>query len=711
MAKIIGSRLGLTTYTDPQDVRPGRVEHNAERALLEQNVVVGGQGTNAARPTAGRGKATYWNTDRNVLQWDDGTGWQDVSTVGGGGTPQPVRTTGTASEGTSARGARADHTHLLPLATPTTHGAMAGADKARLDSATTINTSNTLMLRDAAGRAQTSSPAVAADIATKGYVDATIGGAAAPIVSDQDNGLATPAMLAATQTVVAATPTATANRLALRDSTGRLQTATPASTLDAANKTYVDTGISGHRHDATHITSGTLSPARLPLATTTSHGAMSAADKTKLDGATTTNTSGTLVARTSSGTAEFAPPLNPSDAATKAYVDNGLSGKATTAHTHTAGDITSGTLSASRLPTATNTTPGVIPGAMFALLNNATNAPTRDTLVDRDGYGRAQFAAPAAPADAATKDYVDTTTAPTYHTHSADQLTSGTLPLSRLPIATRDTHGALSAADYRVLEDRTAEPTSWTLAMRSASGTLQVETGTNAKDAANKGYVDSQKQYSSRYAEEGLIMRWEDGRGGEVNNPKNGKDIANKQYVDGKTWDGSDITSGTIPYGRIVGSTSAYNNVQSGQNWTLAVNSAGFLARFSSTKRHKRNIRPWDKDPRTLLAVIPSIYDRIDPATGHVVRTGEIGVVAEQGEEVGVTEFVQYGPDQITDTGDPTTPDRVQGWDYAQWSSAQQLLHRWQTERVDHHAALIKNLTDRLTALETAHPGTDNPHA
>lgn len=700
MAKIVGTRLGLITYSDPQDTRPGRLEYNAERVLLEQNVVVGGQGTNGARPTAGRGKAAYWNTERNVLQWDDGTGWQDVSTVGGGGTPQNIRTTGTGTEGSSARGARADHTHVLPLATVSAHGAMAAADKARLDSATNTSAANTLMLRDGSGRAQVVSPAASADIATKGYVDATIGGAAAPVVSPQDNGLATPGILAAAQTVVDATSAAAPNTLARRDSAGRTQVATPSATLDAANKTYVDSQLSAQRHDATHITTGTINPARLPLATTTSHGALPAADKAKLDGSTTSNTGGTLVSRTSSGTAEFGVPLNPSDAATKAYVDNGLSGKAAQTHTHTAADVTSGVFSTARLPQATASAPGMLSAQLFGYISTATSAPARDTLVGRDSYGRAQFADPAAGADAATKTYVDSNAAPAYHNHSADQITSGTLNPARLPLATASAQGAMSAAQYSTLESAATGPLAGLMA-RNGSGQSSVLDPTDGIHVANKRYVDAQKQYSSRYAEEALVMRWEDGRGGEVNNPKNGKDIANKQYVDNHTWNGSDITSGTIPYGRIAGSNSAYNNIQTGTNWTLSVNSSGFFARFSSTRRHKTNIREWAKDPRALLAVVPSVYDRIDPHTGRIVRTQEVGVVAEQGEEAGVPEFVQYGPDAIDDNGDPTTPPRVQGWDYAQWTAAQQLLHRWEAERVD-------DLINRVKRLEATMKGAQD---
>ena len=701
MAKIVGTRLGLITYSDPQDTRPGRLEYNAERVLLEQNVVIGGQGTNGARPTAGRGKAAYWNTDRNVLQWDDGKGWQDVSTVGGGGVPQTIRTTGTGSEGSNARGARADHTHVLPLATASANGAMAAADKERLDSATRTSTPNTLMLRDENGRAQAVSPSTSADVATKGYVDATIGGAAAPVVSPQDNGLATPSILAASQVVVDATPAATANTLVRRDSTGRAQVATPSATLDAANKTYVDSQLSVQRHDASHITSGTINPARLPLATTSAHGALPAGDKAKLDGASSANTGGTLVTRTSSGTAEFGAPLNPSDAATKAYVDNGLSGKASQSHNHSAADITTGTIATTRLPLATASTPGMLSAQMYGYISTATPSATSDTIVGRDAYGRSQFADPSAAADAATKGYVDRTTANPTHNHAARDITTGTLNPARLPLATASEQGAMSAAQYSTLESASTGPFSGLMA-RTPSGQSSVQDPTNGLHIANKRYVDASIPTSDTYATGAtLIKRWGNGAGGYVENPSHALEIANKRYVDNKTWDGSDITSGTIPYGRIVGSTSAFNNVQTGTYYTVSVNSSGFLARFSSTQRHKRNIREWDKDPRTLLKIVPSIYDRIDPHTHEITRTGEVGVTGEQAEAAGVTEFVQYGPDSITEDGEPETETRVQGWDYATWTTAHQLLHRWQTGRVD-------DILSRVERLEAMMKGTQD---
>ena len=85
---------------------------------------------------------------------------------------------------------------------------------------------------------------------------------------------------------------------------------TPQGQLPTVAKKYVDDGLAGkadtththtwaevtgkpaaftpetHNHAADNITSGTLAPARLPLATTSAAGAMSATDKTTLDGLT-----------------------------------------------------------------------------------------------------------------------------------------------------------------------------------------------------------------------------------------------------------------------------------------------------------------------------------------------------------------------------------------------------------------------------------------
>ena len=89
-----------------------------------------------------------------------------------------------------------------------------------------------------------------------------------------------------------------------------------------------------HTHAADNITTGTLAPARLPAATTSAQGAMPAADKSKLDSAVSAATASRLVIRDTAGRAQFATPSATADAATKGYVDTGLTGKADATHTH-----------------------------------------------------------------------------------------------------------------------------------------------------------------------------------------------------------------------------------------------------------------------------------------------------------------------------------------------------------------------------------------
>lgn len=696
MAILVLSRTGLTQYTAPTDPRPGRAEHNTERQLINDLFTIGGQGTEAARPTAGPGRALYWNTTRNVLQWDRGDQWNDVSTVGGGGTPQPVTVAGTATEGSNSRGARADHTHNLPLATTTAPGGMSAADKDKLDRATHYLQTGTLVARDSGGRANFASPVDSANAATKGYVDQIVGGAAAPVVTSSYNGLATPSILAAADMVAEATPAASRNKLLMRDENGRAQIVTPTSATDVANKTYVDSQISTHRHDGSHITSGTIPAARLPLATTTTQGVMSAADKALLTEATPAPTGNALIRRSTDGRAQVAEPIYLSDATTKRYVDAEVRTKANTAHTHAGTDITTGTVSVAVLPVAGSASSGIVTSTLFNTVNNATTGASKNTLVMRDDNANIQVQNPTTGFHAATKYYVDATTATKSHTHDATDITTGTLAAGLIPVATRTTHGAISAANQRLIDDATFEPVGNTLVKRFDNGSFRVEVGTHPKDATNKAYVDAQQRYDSRYAESNALMtRWEDGRGPEINNPKNPMDTANKQYVDNKTWSGSDITSGYIPNTRISGSKPAYDRIQTGTHYTVAVNSSGDLARFSSTQRHKTNIRPWEKDPRTLLKITPSIYDRIDPTTGDITLRGQVGIIAEHAETAGVPEFVQYGPDTTDDDGNPNGPNRVQGWDYMLWTAAQQHLHRWQTNRVD-------ELLTRVTKLENA---------
>ncbi len=59
----------------------------------------------------------------------------------------------------------------IAIATGSVHGLMSSTDKTKLDSATSLATVSTLIIRDAGGRARVADPSNSADIATKNYVD------------------------------------------------------------------------------------------------------------------------------------------------------------------------------------------------------------------------------------------------------------------------------------------------------------------------------------------------------------------------------------------------------------------------------------------------------------------------------------------------------------------------------------------------------------
>lgn len=453
MAQVIGARLGLTTYTAGTDARPGRAEHNTERNQLESLVVIGAQGTEAARPTAGKARALYWNTERLTLQWDTGTSWQDISTNGGGGPGRAVLVAGTPTEGTSDRSARADHTHSLTLVTTTTHGAMSYQDKAKLDGATVTATASRMVIRDASGRAQVSTPSAGADIANKTYVDSVVGGAAAPVVTLDNNGLATPAILQATQRVDHADVANSAYSLMVRDADGRAQVSTPVAVMDATPKTYVDSVISSHRHDGSHITTGTINAARLPVVTTTAHGAMLNTDKQKLDNAASGANANSLVMRTPSGTFQSAEPTLTGDVTTKNYVDQSVGTRAATNHTHDGSAINTGTVSATRLPNASSSTAGIISSATYSHIYSHTHDAS-SISTGTIGTARLPYASGSSAGiiDATTYNRIGSLPA---HNHDAASITAGTMSTARLPYAGSSSSGIITSSTYNSIWNHT----------------------------------------------------------------------------------------------------------------------------------------------------------------------------------------------------------------------------------------------------------------
>lgn len=105
--------------------------------------------------------------------------------------------------------------------------------------ATTENTPNTIVLRNATGKIQADTPSENNDVANKEYVDNKTTGDAGAVQTALDE------HIAKTTEVHGATSAPTANKIAIRDGSGRLQVATPSAANDAANKSYVDAKSTG----------------------------------------------------------------------------------------------------------------------------------------------------------------------------------------------------------------------------------------------------------------------------------------------------------------------------------------------------------------------------------------------------------------------------------------------------------------------------------
>lgn len=170
--------MGLKKYGAGSDPHPNRTEFNLMVDILENNTAMFAFGSTINRPTAGKQGRLYFDTSVSRLYWDSGTSWEEVTTNGGGGAGKTILTSGDASEGTSSRSARADHTHVLPLATAAAAGAMSAADKALLDGAVATATANTLAKRSASGTLQVVTGTSGNDAANKTYVDQQVGGRA-----------------------------------------------------------------------------------------------------------------------------------------------------------------------------------------------------------------------------------------------------------------------------------------------------------------------------------------------------------------------------------------------------------------------------------------------------------------------------------------------------------------------------------------------------
>ena len=224
--------------------------------------------------------------------------------------------------------------------------------------------------------------------------------------------------------VHSATSAPTANRIILRDASGRAQVASPSAAADIATKGYVD--------------SATLAAVKTHIDATTVHGATSSA------------TANRIILRDANGRAKVASPSAAADIATKGYVDSIETGartvdpaqvpsgntgtlrqflnwlpnriKAITGKTNWY-DAPPTTLTAAKshidaaAPHSGHETPTgaqakVDAHANLTAAHSATSTATANRIIIRDSAGRAKVAAPSSASDIATKGYVDSLVGP-----------------------------------------------------------------------------------------------------------------------------------------------------------------------------------------------------------------------------------------------------------------------------------------------------------
>ena len=112
----------------------------------------------------------------------------------------------------------------------------------------------------------------------------------------------------------------------------------------------------------------------------------------------------------------------------------------------------------------------------------------------------------------------------------------------------------------------------------------------------------------------------------------------------------------------------------------------GLMARMTSSRRYKENIRDWGADPEAVLALQPRTWQASNPLEGDDPEAWFVGFVAEEVHDLGLTELVQYDEEG--------KPDALH---YATFSVAQQAVLRKHEEEIADLRSRIKELEGALS--------------
>ncbi|WP_053207959.1 hypothetical protein [Jiangella muralis] len=156
-------RLGLNRWSAGTDAWPGRAGWDQQQQTLDEMLAIDLQvATVDARPTAGVTGRYCFVTGTGRLYRDDGTQWSEVNPIGGAGAGGALAYGGAGVEGTSARIARADHTHTMPAHDAAAHSAIPLSALAPPTANVNMNSRRITSL---------AAPTVGSDAATRAWVE------------------------------------------------------------------------------------------------------------------------------------------------------------------------------------------------------------------------------------------------------------------------------------------------------------------------------------------------------------------------------------------------------------------------------------------------------------------------------------------------------------------------------------------------------------